>query len=329
MTRPSSLYTQHILEASSIDPERRFHDIEENLRCYGIRVVNNRRPEDIIAKHKTISATGGDYCSAMGSENQTIFDPHAVTETSVFISMLMEGEQIISGRDRSVSTRVKPGSLFIHQRSDFYHYHALGVKQLYVIPATVTGVPVFNGKINTPVVVVDQHPLAGFIKSHMQLLDNGSQYLSQRETGTVVDGLMNMGQLLLSDIAQAKGLQASGKRAWLFNSANSMIQNNFASHDFNPDMLSAMMKCSRASLDRAFQEQKTSVMAVIRDCRLTAARELLETHPGMRIEIISWKCGFVSLSRFGKLFREKYQVTPKIWRDNYNTHSGISTGNSE
>ena len=324
MTRPSSLYTQHILEASAIDPEKRFHDIEQNLSCYGIRVINNRRPEDIIAKHKTISATGGDYCSAMGSENQTIFDPHAVTDTSIFSSMLMEGEQIISGRDRSVSARVRPGSLFIHHRADYYHYHARGVKQLYLIPASTNSSRLFNGKINSPVVVADQHPLAGFIKSHMLLLDSGSQYLSHGETETVVDGLMNMGLLLLSDIAREKGLQASGKRAWLFNSASSMIQQHYSLHDLSPDLLSVMMKCSRASLDRAFQEQNTSVMAVIRECRLNAARELLETHPGMRIEIISWQCGFISHSRFGKLFRERYQVTPTIWRDNYHTPSGIS-----
>jgi len=329
MTRPSSLYTQHILEASDIDPEKRFHDIEENLSCYGIRVVNNRRPEDIIAKHKTISATGGDYCSAMGSDNQTIFDPHAVAETSVFISMLMEGEQLVSGRDRSVAARVRPGSLFIHQRADFYHYHAKGVKQLYVIPSNTLSSPLFIGKINTPVVVVDKHPLSGFIKSHMQLLDSHSHSLSQRETETVVDGLMNMGLLLLSDIAQEKGLQATGKRAWLFNSASSLIHQNYLLHDLNPDLLSVMMKCSRASLDRAFQEQNTSVMAVIRECRLNAARELLETHPEMRIEMISWKCGFVSHSRFGKLFRERYQVTPKLWRDYHCAHSGISSLSAE
>ncbi len=318
MTRPSSLYTQHILEASAIDPEQRFSDIEDNLRCYGIRVVNNRRPDEIIARHKTISATGGDYCSAMGSDNETVYDPHAVAEHPVFISMLTEGEQIIHGRERSLFSRILPGSLFIHQRADYYHYHARGVKQLYVIPSSVISSPVFHGRLNTPAVIVDKHPMADFIKSHMRLLDNFSQHLSRRETETVTDGLMNMSLLLLSDIAKEKGLLATGKRAWLYNSACSMIMQNYTLHDLSPDSLSVLMKCSRASLDRAFKEQNTTVMAIIRDYRLKAACELLESHPEMRIEMVSWKCGFISHSRFGKLFREKYQVTPKIWRDGYN-----------
>lgn len=319
MTRPSSLYTRHILEASAIDPEKRFYDIESNLRCYGITVVNNRRPEDIIAYHQTISAAGGDYCSAMGSENETIFDPHLATENPVFISVLMQGEQVISGYDRKLSTRIRPGSLFVHQRADYFHYHAKDVKQLYILPSTKLVTPVFNGRLNHPIVVVDQHPLAGFIKSHMQLLDMASQHLSLRETELIVDGLMNMGLLMLSDIAREAGLRASGKLSCLYNSANSMIMLNFRNHDFDPDRLSVLMKCSRASLDRAFREPHTSVMVTIKECRLTAARHLLETDPRMRIEQISWACGFISHSRFGQLFREKYRVSPKVWRDNYNS----------
>ncbi|HHT7473024.1 TPA: AraC family transcriptional regulator, partial [Raoultella planticola] len=67
MSRPSTLYVPHVLSAADIAPEERYQRISQNLSCYGIEVVNNRRPAEIVAHHKTISAISGDYCSAMGS----------------------------------------------------------------------------------------------------------------------------------------------------------------------------------------------------------------------------------------------------------------------
>ncbi|WP_226945679.1 hypothetical protein [Raoultella ornithinolytica] len=55
MSRPSTLYVPHVLSAADIAPEERYQQIAQNLSCYGIKVVNNRRPADIIANHKTIS----------------------------------------------------------------------------------------------------------------------------------------------------------------------------------------------------------------------------------------------------------------------------------
>ncbi len=58
-------------------------------------------------------------------------------------------------------------------------------------------------------------------------------------------------------------------------------------------------------------------MAEIKEIRLEAARQLLESDPRLRVELISWRCGFVSHPSFSKSFREKYHATPKAWRDNH------------
>jgi len=130
MSRPSTLYVPHILSAEDIQPEERFSQISHNLSCYGIDVVNNRRPEEIIAEHKTISGVMGDYCSAYGSRNETIFDPHKTQDSAVYISLIVQGHQQIHGREQNRSTQVNQGTLILHERNDYYHYQCTDVKQL-------------------------------------------------------------------------------------------------------------------------------------------------------------------------------------------------------
>lgn len=318
MSRPTALYVPHVLSASDIAPEDRYQKLSQNINCYGIEVVNNRRPEEIIARHKTISGVNGDYCSAMGSRNETIFDPHLAAESSIYISLIVQGNQIIRGRKESVTSQVNEGMLIVHQRNDYYHYQCNDVKQLYVIPRSDKINEVFSGKLNSPMVSLENHHLASFLKSHMLLLDAQSATLSTKETATIVDGLHNMTFIMLADVAKEKGLFIPGKLSHLYNGAKSFILQNYHQHSLSPEALTQSLRCSRASLDRAFNEQRTSVMALIRDIRLEAAREMLENNLQLRIEQISWICGFVSHPLFSKQFREKYHASPKTWRDNYN-----------
>lgn len=57
------------------------------------------------------------------------------------------------------------------------------------------------------------------------------------------------------------------------------------------------------------------------DCRLKASVEML-LHTKQPIDIISQECGFENTSYFIKMFRKKYNVTPKEFRKN-NTSSSI------
>lgn len=317
MPRPSALYVPHLLNAEDIQPEERFSKISHNLNCYGVEVVNNRRPEEIVAQHKTISGVMGDYCSAFGSKNETIFDPHKTNDSLIYISLIVQGNQRIDTKENNYTTQVDQGMLILHKRNDYCHYECTDVKQLYIIPNSEQVKAIFDGKLNQPVISLDNHHLATFLKSHMLLLDSQSDYLNTKETSLIVDSLHHMALLMMTDVAKEHGFLSSGKQNHIFDAAKSYIKQNFSQHDLSPDLVSKMLRCSRASLDRAFHEQGTSVMMVIKSIRLNAAREMLENNNHLRIEQISWLCGFISHSLFSKLFREKYNTSPKVWRDNF------------
>ncbi|MCS3430187.1 helix-turn-helix transcriptional regulator [Klebsiella sp. BIGb0407] len=317
MPRPSALYVPHVLNAKDIEPEERVSQIAANLSCYGIDVVDNRRPEDIIAVHKTISGVMGHYCSAFGSKNDIIFDPHKAKDPMIYISMITQGNQIINGREHNKNTQVDQGKLILHLRDDYCQYQSTQVKELYIIPHSDQIKTILTSKLDQHAISLDNHHLAKFLKSHMLLLDNQRASLNSKETALIVDNLHHMALLMMADVAKERGMISEGKQNHIFNSAKSYIKQHFGQHELSPDSISKILRCSRASLDRAFNEQSTSVMLVIKSVRLNAARELLENNRTLRIEQISWLCGFVNHSLFSKLFKEKYKVSPKTWRDNF------------
>ena len=223
MSRPSALYVPHILDAKEIETEERVSQIAANLSCYGLDVVDNRRPEDIIAVHKTISGVTGHYCSAFGSKNDIIFDPHKTKESMIYISVIAQGKQIINGRKNSNSTQVDQGRLMLHLRDDYCEYHSTDVKELYIIPHTDQVKTVLAGKLNQHAISLDNHHLANFLKSHILRLDYQSASLNTKQTALIVDNLHHMALLMMADVAKEQGMISEGKQHHIFNAAKSYI----------------------------------------------------------------------------------------------------------
>lgn len=317
MSRPTNLYVPHILDAADIPADERYQRISQNISCYGIDVADDRRPEEIIALHKTISGAKGDFCSAYGSRNITVFDPHKTAQPSLYFSLLLEGSQIISGRKKSTATEVTSGSLMVHQRNDYYHYRSDDVRQLYLIPNIEAVKEIFDGRLPGPMLSMENHHLMAFMKSHMLLLHGHSASLNAKSTSLILDGLHDMALLMLADAAKETGLISAGSLSHVYNAARSYIAQNYYQPELSPDRISLILRYSRSSLDRAFKEQRTTVMAVIKEIRLIKAREMLETDLHLRIEQVAWRCGFSSSFIFSKNFRDKYKVPPTVWRDNF------------
>lgn len=317
MSRPTELYVQHLLDVDDIPAENRYLEIAKNLECYGITVADDRRPEEIVARHKTISGINCDFCSATGSRNITTFDPLKSPKPSLYFSVLLEGDQSIRGMKKSAHARVSQGTLNVHQRNDYYTYESNDVNQVYLIPDIEIVNGIFNGRLTNPTVSLENHPLMPFMKSHMLLLHQQGALLNVKQASVILDGLHNMAMLMLTDVAKEKGLISSGALSHIYNAARSWIEQNYHLQALNPDQISTVLCYSRSSLDRAFKEQGTTVMATIKDLRLTKAKALLENHPHLRIDRVAWECGFSNQFIFSKNFREKYHMPPKVWRDNF------------
>ena len=53
----------------------------------------------------------------------------------------------------------------------------------------------------------------------------------------------------------------------------------------------------------------------ITDLRIESAKRLMLNNPGMKVQDVSDQTGFLSLSHFSRIFREKEGCTPAKWRN--------------
>jgi transcriptional regulator GlxA family with amidase domain len=89
------------------------------------------------------------------------------------------------------------------------------------------------------------------------------------------------------------------------------IEDNLSDQALGPDALATALRCSRATIYRAFSESELTVAGVIREARLKRAREMLETlPPHVTIADIAMRCGFFDASNFSRSFRNRFGISP-------------------
>ncbi|MEI9886099.1 MAG: helix-turn-helix domain-containing protein [Rhizomicrobium sp.] len=97
----------------------------------------------------------------------------------------------------------------------------------------------------------------------------------------------------------------------LYGAAIAAIDRNYADHDFTPQKLATLMGCSRASLYRLFSRHDESVAEAIRMARLRQAHRLLSGHEKLSVTEVAFRCGFLDLSSFARIYRQRYGHSPR------------------
>ncbi|MDD3592244.1 MAG: GyrI-like domain-containing protein [Sulfurovum sp.] len=87
--------------------------------------------------------------------------------------------------------------------------------------------------------------------------------------------------------------------------------------DISLDELSRELHVSKFHMHRIFKKEfGRNVYETIRSIRLQKAASLLLTNKNSTITQIAKMCGYASQTSFTKVFKEKFLMTPKEWRNN-------------
>jgi len=86
--------------------------------------------------------------------------------------------------------------------------------------------------------------------------------------------------------------------------------------DINIEQLAQEMKISKFHLHKIFKEQMgTNIYETIKSLRLQKASNLLITNKYSTITEVANMCGYSSQTSFIRAFKERFEQTPKIWRN--------------
>jgi AraC-like DNA-binding protein len=156
--------------------------------------------------------------------------------------------------------------------------------------------------------------IGALLRQHMRLTLDEAPLMSPGERVVAVAAAADMALAALAaehraDIEQAgDGLHRAARR---------LIERDCANFDLAPALVAMSLKCSRASLYRAFARHGESVAAVIWTTRLDRAWRMLTSGglPGLPISEIAVRSGFLDQATFSRMFKHRYGCTPSEARE--------------
>lgn len=156
--------------------------------------------------------------------------------------------------------------------------------------------------------------IGALLRQHMRLTFDEAPRFSPAERIVAVAATVDMALAALAsehqaDIEQAgDGLHAAARR---------LIDRDCVNFDLTPDLVALSLRCSRASLYRAFSRRGESVAAVIWATRLEHAWRMLtsSSHVGLPVSEIALRSGILDQATFSRMFKRRYGLTPREARE--------------
>lgn len=158
--------------------------------------------------------------------------------------------------------------------------------------------------------------LAPFLRSHLSVLGRELRSLSLRERAAIYEVTVDLVLTVLREALSGNSRPSEMTLGAYFTAARRVIQERLADPNLTPEIIAGVLRCSRATLYRAFRAHGMTVADYIREVRLQEARRLIcESSAGASIAKIAAQCGFCDPAYFRRLFRERFGMKPSDMRD--------------
>ncbi|GGC72784.1 AraC family transcriptional regulator [Chelatococcus reniformis] len=160
--------------------------------------------------------------------------------------------------------------------------------------------------------------IGALLRAHMIATMVHEAELSERQRVVALTAAADMALAQLQAEAVG-GSEPDGFESGHYAAARQLIERRCADAALSPDMVARAIGCSRASLYRAFARRGETIAAVIWDCRLTRAWQLLTTRPldGLKVAEIAFRCGFLDAPTFNRMFKRRFGMTPSDAREQH------------
>lgn len=155
--------------------------------------------------------------------------------------------------------------------------------------------------------------LAPFLASQLEMLATHGAGLTPSDLETVLGGIFRTSEALLKTVFATGPESSAGPAADRLQAVRRHIQRNLHRHDLSVADIAHATSLSRAQLYRLFAAQDKSVHATLREERLAKSMSYLKQPESGRLSIgaIAYACGFSDQAVFSKLFRQRFDMTPR------------------
>lgn len=242
-------------------------------------------------------------------------------EDMVVISLLQSGEMRLNAAPGE-HQHATPGTLGLYvPYQDACYRWGPGARQTYVALTRREVAAALGREPTNMAIALAQCALAPLLASqlsHLSLLARQPDQLDDSEYAALLEATRALTLLTLRNLGRqgqdldqpaAADPQHQGRRA----AALRFMQQHAHRHDLHADIIAHGAGCSRTRLYEAFAARGETVMGSLREIRLQRARTLIEQSSRLNVGALSWRCGFSDQSRFSKLFRTRFGLSPTEW----------------
>jgi AraC-like DNA-binding protein len=150
-------------------------------------------------------------------------------------------------------------------------------------------------------------PLAPFLIAHLRLLGERLN----RMTSADFEAALEHGVELALTVAEHEMRKPADEADLLFEAALKVIEDRYHDAELTPQAVAAAIRCSRATLYRAFAARGLTIAGSLRDVRMRHVVKAFGLADSRTIGDIAFACGFgADPSNFAKQFRHVYSMSP-------------------
>lgn len=247
--------------------------------------------------------------------------PHVTRDLRLIFILAGERTRILEGQ----SIKLKAGDFIITESSQFERVSTTDNEVFEIIVSedyfyTHAG---FRAERFINHIFDSGTPVRRLFSRHVHLLAHDIALLDARDIANVCDGIFCFLRNVLSEQDREGNCPQSAmpKPDQLRAKAMDIMQHYVQQPDLRLDEIAEKLGISTRYLNLLFADVGTTPMAVLRDLRLKrVAIQLREDHlEAVSIEQIGLANGIPNPSHLARLFKAKYGLTPKAWRNQNST----------
>lgn len=212
--------------------------------------------------------------------------------------------------------RCDPGGFILERGDEPYRFSYGAPNELCVlkVPRRVLGERVRNPDRLCAKVFDGRSGPGGLFVKMAQLVQESPDASGGRAGEVLGRQLIELASLALDSQADVDEGVRSSVRAAHLRRAEEIIRKNLSNAALSPDMVAEACGISKRYLHELFAEANRTVSQYIREQRLIAARDLLQTSPGGSLAEVAYRFGFSDQAQFSRLFRAMFDTTPSAFR---------------
>jgi AraC family transcriptional regulator, positive regulator of tynA and feaB len=161
---------------------------------------------------------------------------------------------------------------------------------------------------------LDRSTLGSFLRQHMKQFYCHSRALSPLERQAVLNVSFDLLMAALAQVAEDSLGGGERSSSGVRIAALRHIDRFMFDSTLDSGKIARAIGCSRATLYRAFSDQKRSVSDMLCDARLDRAKRLLLAEPRTSIASVGERCGWPNSRTFGQRFKQSFGMTPSELR---------------